>query len=67
MLCSFQHSTLIYRKVGQVTEQLVIIFRNTITSVVLEVVGQTIIKEHRALQKKRESQKHIVCQMQTHK
>lgn len=46
---------LTHLKVIQVSRQLVIIFRHTVLSVVLEVVGQTIIKEHRPLWRKTES------------
>ena len=46
----FKYSVLLtHLKVIQVSRQLVIIFGHTIPSVVLEVVGQTIIKEHRPL------------------
>lgn len=42
----------------QVSRQLVIIFGDSIPSVVLEVVGQPIIKEHGPLRRKTESQPH---------
>ena len=58
-MCVFQHPILLtHLKIVQVSGQLVEIFRHTVLSVVLEVVGQTIIKEQGALRRKRESQKH---------
>lgn len=58
MLCVLQYCMfLTHFKVRQVSKQLVIVFRNTILSVVLEVVGQTIVKEHRPLLIKTENMK----------
>lgn len=44
-------------KVTQVSTQLLVIFGHTIFSIVLEIVGQTIIKKHGSLLKKSERQK----------
>lgn len=47
---------LTYFEVIQVSIQLLVIFGHAIFPVVLEVVGQTIVKEHGALLKKRQRQ-----------
>lgn len=49
----------LYLKVSEVTSQLVGVFGTAILPVVLEIVGQTIIKEHRPLWLSKESQNNI--------
>lgn len=56
ILASSNPMLLSHLKITEVSIQLVIISGHTILSVVLEVVGQTIIKEHRSLWRKTESQ-----------
>lgn len=49
--------SLTHLKVIQVSIQLLIIFGHTIFSIVLEIIGQPIIKKHGSLLKKTERQK----------
>lgn len=53
-------SNLTHLKVIQVSIQLLVIFGHSIFSIVLEIVGQTIIKKHGSLLKKTDRQKSSV-------